>query len=331
MNNTLAHEQTLVCPVVTSTTDSSSPLYEILPRRCHCRFCRVCRRHLALTFRTRLLEVLRTYLDIQMITLTIDPDLFFGSKEAYLYVSENGYVRNLIKRVLPYSHIASNRYVWVLEFTEGGAPHIHILLDGSYVPEEVVQEEWDRFRPEDAGDPINGRPGFGRTSVTRIPPGDTLEAAAELAAIYLSATDTFIPEWVLKMGADRRIRTFGTSRGFWPQQAKLPRKRPYRPRPRQPNARTYADREADCGTTSFLFRRSETINTESGEISVRRKFIAEIDADVQSLSLEPRADGKGTSGVVIHAHTPEQAIDRLEKIAGSDARIVRLARTGRAA
>ncbi len=305
--------------------------FELRPSRCRCRFCRVCKRHQALLLRARLEQVLLTYREILMVTLTVDPNLFFGSKEAFFYVTENRCIRKLVQQVKRKSTFYTDRYFWMLEFTQTGAPHVHVVLDASHIPLDIVQEKWDRFRPPDAGVPEIDRPEFGSTHVRGSPAGDTREQAAARIAAYLTDTDAYIPAWVMTLGASRRIRTFGTSWRFWPSKQAVFRRKSSSPRRSRSAPRSYAERAQACGSTSHLLAIQEEMDRTTGELKTKRRYVAELQADLRSAEPADARTREAARPIQIRAETAEQAIDKVERTLGHAAPIVRLAKRQRAA
>ena len=216
--------------------------------------------------------MLLTFTNITMVTLTVDPELFSSPREAYAYLRDRDCVRNTILALHRNKLTHSPRYFSVVEWQEDTEQvHYHVLLDATNIPEAKLYDIWSRRRPRSAGPVAPGRHPFGRTDVS--PPrrykGGKDEAARRAAYYVTKVPPKGFPAWVMAMGADERIRRFSTNQGFWN------RPRPAKPKaaPRTPTAnrrtkrqkRSYAERAADCGTTSNVFESATRVDYETGE------------------------------------------------------------------
>ena len=126
-------------------------------RGCCCRnqFCEQCGPGRGLDVRKQLIEVLRTFKGIFMVTLTLDPSLFDGDPlRAFEYVkgkkgsgNTQHLIGELVRTLEKRGCLHSRRFFCVLECQKNGFPHWHLLLDASYIPVETIRDRWDTFRP----------------------------------------------------------------------------------------------------------------------------------------------------------------------------------------
>ncbi len=187
--------------------------YEL--RACGCRswFCPNCCRTLGMGLRKRVVKAVEKWQSVMMFTLTFDPELFEGPEECYRYARKKRVVAILIRRLAEKGFLHSKQYFAVWEYHKSGWPHIHLLVDASFVPFETVCEIWNRNRPKEAGAVKEGRPGFGGVRFS-APKFSSKAHAANYATKYLiKAPEEGWPEWV--MWFEGQIHRYSTSRGFF--------------------------------------------------------------------------------------------------------------------
>jgi hypothetical protein len=78
---------------------------------------------------------------LYFLTLTLDPSKLTDVESAVLYLR---IVFNKFREYLRRKYGAPPRYICVLEFTEAGIPHLHILLD-RYIKHAWISKTWDRL------------------------------------------------------------------------------------------------------------------------------------------------------------------------------------------
>jgi hypothetical protein len=75
------------------------------------------------------------------LTLTLDPSKFRNVKSAVRYLRT---IFNKFREYLRRRYGAPPRYICVLEFTQAGIPHLHILID-RYIEHAWISKTWDRL------------------------------------------------------------------------------------------------------------------------------------------------------------------------------------------
>jgi len=229
--------------------------------------------------RARLIPELEKFQGLIMVTLTIDPELFPTGKKAYRYVMKNRCISLLKQQLERWGYLNSGRYFYVVEWQkETEFPHFHILFDSNYIPWDRLLEAWSKHRPEDAGLAVGNRPAFG-TVLFSAPKFASAVHAARYATKYLvKIPEQGFPEWVLGM---RKIRRYGTSRGFWGTKSERRSDKPKRKR--VDTKTTYKERIAHCGNGVDVFEVTESASTKTGEIRQVRRWVGELDIDASVL------------------------------------------------
>jgi len=77
----------------------------------------------------------------RLMTLTVDPALYNAPRDAFEVTSPlvSELIRTLRKR------FGEVEYLRVTEVTRAGWPHYHLLIRSKYLPQPVVQAEWNRL------------------------------------------------------------------------------------------------------------------------------------------------------------------------------------------
>ncbi|MCE9545275.1 MAG: hypothetical protein K8T25_07130 [Planctomycetia bacterium] len=234
---------------------------------------------MAASIRSKLIEVLKTFDGVFMLTLTLDPEPFkvrhgvLAAEEAHKYVMEKRCIARLVQALVESGQLTSRRYFVVTEFHENGFPHWHVLVESKRVDHHILRQAWDSFRPKWAG-PVNHangcdcpqcgglspvaklRPAFGAVKFS-APKFESPMHAAFYATKYLTKQPSEgWPAWVL--ASPRRIRRVSTSRGFWPkdqrekprraesEQAELDGRREKRLRGMLEDAQGYVEHSVEC-------------------------------------------------------------------------------------
>lgn len=196
------------------TPVTSETLYEARKCRCSSWFCDGCCESKGIAVQRRLRPVLETFKGVMMWTFTLDPELFETPEEAFRFVRHKRCISELMRTLRERGYLHSDRYFYVVEFQkESQQAHWHLLMDATYIPKEVVQEIWDRFRPKSAGPKPANRPGLGMVRYS-APRFKSRVHAANYATKYLTKPprDGY-PDWVLDY--EGYVRRYDVSRGFW--------------------------------------------------------------------------------------------------------------------
>lgn len=186
-------------------------------RACGCRswFCDHCCKGKGLDLRNRLVEAIKEWKGLMMLTFTTDPELFGGPEQAYEYIREHRAVSETIRTLHRWGHLHSRQFMCVLEWQENGWAHWHVLVEAGRIPFEKLCEAWNRNHAE-SGERIKaGRPGLGSV---RFSKGDfkSAEHAARYATKYLIKPPKYgYPAWVLARPV-RSVHRYSTSRGLLP-------------------------------------------------------------------------------------------------------------------
>lgn len=185
--------------------------YEIRSCRCKSWFCSECAKWMGFAMRRKLVEVLKGWKSILLVTLTVDPTLFDSSEAAYRWVRERFGISVLMRTLKRYGFI-TGRYVWFLEFQKNGWPHWHIIVESKFIPGAFLAEQWGKLRPKGI-ELVPGRPLFGKVDIqSRKFKGP--EHAANYGTKYLIKEPEYgWPEWVMDFAG--RLSRYGVSRGFW--------------------------------------------------------------------------------------------------------------------
>ena len=184
-------------------------------RRCRCKnwFCDDCAPSMGIALRLRLIPIIETFTSVQMWTFTIDPTLFNSPDEAFEYFKSKRCLSNLMRALRDRGLVHSSRFFSVIEWHKNGYAHWHVLIDASYVPKKIVQEVWDKYRPEWAGPKPDDRPGFGMVRFSKRKFSSKLHAARYATKYLIKPPESGYPDWVLDYG--RYVRRYSTSNGFW--------------------------------------------------------------------------------------------------------------------
>lgn len=268
-------------------------VFEVSPCGCDCWYCPDCCKRKGYRLRAELIPILKTFAGLMMLTLTVDPMLFPSAREAYLYVRGQRAISRLMRDLHRAGHLHSPRYFYVVEFQKRTEQaHFHVLVDATRIPKEAIDAAWSKFRPSGAGPVAANRPAFGMTrfSMPRFEGG--AEHAARYATKYLvKSPDHGWPSWVMAMGKRKRVPRYQTSRGFWGRMSE-----PARPAEstRTTDPKSYAERVAECGSTSNLFEAVEFIDESTGEVERSLRWHARLPQPVAFLrdllaSAEPGA------------------------------------------
>lgn len=231
-----------------------------------------------------------------MWTLTIDPQLFSGPEEALAYVREKRCISRLC-RDLRKAGLIGEHYFFVLEFTQAGWPHWHLLVEATYVPFDVVCTIWNRFRPVWCGPVVDDRPGFGAVRFS-APIFRSAHHAGCYVTKYLIKTPRHgLPAWVLD--TDKIVHRYSVSRGFWG------RVNPVRgpvenPRPRV--SKSNYEKVRACRERCVLLSVREVMDVH-GEVKYVKRFVGLMARSYEEvceyLGFTPRDDGRMPYGAFL--------------------------------
>ena len=260
--------------------------------------------------RRRVVEVVKTFTAVAMITLTVDRTLFRNAQDAYEWVRDHHGIGRLVQNLKRKGWIKSGRYIWFLEFQKGGWPHWHVLVEAKYVPAGLVYELWGKLRPLGI-ERVEGRPPFGKVDVS-AGKFESGEHAANYATKYVikEPRDGW-PEWVWEF--EGRVARYGVSRGFWGEgkgrlvcSAADEGVIPHAPEcfceecregkeeatgKRKREGRTIRERVKGCGFGTALVRLRTAYNAVGEAVRVEREYVAVTTLSFQKLceaySLDP--------------------------------------------
>lgn len=301
--------------VVTEGDPPKNKLFQVAKCGCNCWYCCDCCERKGYSLRARLVPVLRTFTDLMMVTLTIDPMLFRSARKAYFHVRNKRGISRLVRELLRLGHLHSGRYFCVLEFQrDTQQAHFHLLIDATFVPKEAIDAAWSKLRPKTAGPVADNRPAFGMTrfSMPRFKGGAV--HAARYATKYLVKTPEYgWPAWVLELGRKRRVPRYSTSRGFWGRASKP---KSVAGEPRKLRERTYAERIAECGSTCNLFESTETVNAATGEVGSRMKWRARLRLPAHLLARYPAVNGNSARRISLFVQDTRVCLMAMEMYLG---------------
>jgi len=262
---------------------------------CGCWFCGDCCAVKGYKLRARLIPVLESYTSIMMLTFTVDPTLFDSPLDAYLYMRDERCLSRTMQDLRRAGHLHSKRYFYVVEWQRRTEQvHYHVLVDATFIPWGDLLDSWSKHRPPEAGPPpssgenFRGRPAFGTVIYTkRCFPGGPVHAARYATKYLTKLPASGFPEWVMRQGKERRIKRYGTSRGFWPPEVPPPPKAKKLRHStsaedsvkRAATPRTYERRASECGTVFNAFVMTEWVNPSTGEVEPMPRWIGQLRAD----------------------------------------------------
>jgi hypothetical protein len=234
---------------------------------------------------------MRSFGDVVHITLTVDPKLFTGPAAAFEHLRAHRSVPRAMQAIRRHGKPHSGRYAYAYHFGQEGYPHVHVITDATQVPCSAVQEEWDRSGKF----PLSGAPGvtaLGRIHVSlRDPRQGVVEAVERLANYITRQPEVPYPSWLFNYGGRAgRFTLFGVSRPFMPHQAHVSRPSSSAAGTRSPApGRTHGERVAACGTEADLLETVEEVDTTTGEVHSKRRWVRRVDVDGGEPSLVAHA------------------------------------------
>ncbi len=172
----------------------------VVEERCRSRFCRICGPQLGRRLRQRLMLRAAGWENAVLITLTVDRHGtktgrgFESAKAAYLDVTGKRYVARLLR------NLGVHRWVAVLEFTQDGWPHWHVLAaDAPWVDYRELRRWWgDVWRVAAV------------VNVQRKTWASAGHAVNYICKYLTKVPERDFPDWVLD--AKTRVRMVSTSR-----------------------------------------------------------------------------------------------------------------------
>ena len=300
--------------------------FELAKCGCDCWFCEDCCERKGYNLRKELIGALDSFEHLLMITLTVDPELFDTFHDAYFYMREKRCISVLMQGLDRLGHLNSRKYFYVLEFQESGNPHYHLLVDAKRIPHEDLLEAWSKNRPDNLPPPEPNRPPFGLVWITkRHFDGGALHAARYATKYLVKVPEYGWPDWVLKLGQNKRVPRYGVSRGFW-NRPKVEPKGTRRLRIRCESS-SYEIRLTQCGSTTNLFGVEKYI-MHDGEVIEFRQWIARMGI---STDIFPKLDKfyeKGTRRAAIWEQHGFKAIEAIRTAAGYPVQVLSMAKQG---
>jgi len=265
--------------------------WELAKVRCKSWFCPECAKWQGLRLRRRLLEIVKGWSDVRMISVTVDQTLFPNAQAAYEWVREHRGISVLIQG-LKRRGLITGKYLAVLEFQnleKGGWPHWHILVEAGFIDVYQVSELWGKLRPKGI-ERVGKRPMFGTCHIRRF---DGKEHGVNYATKYLikEPKDGW-PDWVLCF--EGRVARYSCSRGLWGVGHSKPRPEvDYVGVPhaatcfcescragidsatgkQRRKARTVEERVQRCGVGSLLFRVRVGFDADGEPVRTEREYL----------------------------------------------------------
>lgn len=257
----------------------------VVPDRCNCRSCPVCGKRRGYDTRKALSrpEIVAMFKEPVLITLTVATKAFSGPEFAYDCVTNNGYIRRLMR------NLGISVWAWFLEFHASGWPHWHVIADvserGPLTKDDLkyAHSLWGKRwgSGTDEGQQLAGIGGFDVVARKRF---QTASHALNYGTKYLTSPDKSVyPEWFLKRS---RIRLCQASQkvGRLTLRENAPSNSdPDLIKPRRAT-RPFLDRMAACGKTLHIVE--EELTTEKapkfrhmGQIRCSIDALAKMQAD----------------------------------------------------
>ncbi len=242
-----------------------------VPCRCQSRACEVCGVRKGLALRDRLLDVAGCFRKPAMLTLTVDRKNFASCQAAHEFVSSNGRIGLLMRR------LGIKRWVWTLEFqqkTGDGWPHWHILADLSDCPSGRIDLDraWSFWRD---------KWGIGGLDLQIRRRFHQARHAVNYITKYLIKSPKHgYPRWVLE--SRKVIRLVAASRNLGPLVSdgrSKPRNSSDRDRRPRGHRRLLVDRLAECGQRTTAMRQ----NIDAENEWVDSVFVGEVPVSIQQL------------------------------------------------
>ncbi len=255
--------------------DETLRLFELSKCRCNCWFCPDCCKSKGYNLRAELVPILETFAGLLLLTFTVDPELFPSPQAAFEYLMDNRCLSRTMQDLRRASVLNSNRYFYVVEWQERTEQvHFHVLVDATFVAHDLLTRCWGKNRPPGLGPPRDGRPAIGFAWISKPSfEGGPLHAARYVTKYLTKVPQKGFPGWVLAMGVQRRVRRYGTSRGFW-DRVSLPSEPSGRKRQRR--ELSYAERLSECGTTLNVCEVCEDIDRYTGEVTIGREWLGRL-------------------------------------------------------
>lgn len=311
--------------VVTEPTQLGTR-YELAKCGCDCWYCEDCCERKGYNLRNELIGALDSFQNLLMITLTIDPELFDSHEEAYFYLRENRCISVLMQGLDRLGHLNSRKYFYVLEFQESGNPHYHLIVDAKRIPHGDLLAEWSKNRPVDKPTPEANRPPFGLVWISkRHFAGGALHAARYATKYLVKVPEYGWPDWVLKLGSDKRVPRYGASRKFWNRPKSKPKSK-RRTRVRS-NSVSYALRLEQCGSTTNLFGVTRFV-MPNDEIKEQRQWIARLGVSTDIFEILDEFYEIGSRRAAIWVNQGHKAIEEINKAAGRPVQVLAVAKYG---
>lgn len=223
------HDLSLVSKVV--TVDES----KVVACKCRSQFCKDCMPGIMVRLREKLRPVVESWVNPQMLTLTISRDFQKSAVDAYEECQRLRKVSELVRSLERKGMVRKARMFYAIEFHKDGWPHWHILLDSIFIEYEYAKERW----------------GLGHVWISNNRKFESKAHAVHYVTKYVGKLENNLPDWVLDYRGN--IRRFSSSRGLFgitkrkkkgvdPDRIKKSRVR-----------RTPRERVKICGLNSCLF------------------------------------------------------------------------------
>ena len=300
--------------------------FELAKCGCDCWFCEDCCERKGYNLRSELIGALESFQSLLMITLTVDPELFDSFQDAYFYMRKKRCISVLMQNLDRMGYLNSRKYFYVLEFQESGNPHYHLLVDAKRIPHEDLLTAWSKNRPLDLPPPEPNRPPFGLVWISKSHfEGGALHAARYATKYLVKVPEYGWPDWVLKLGKDKRVPRYGVSRYFWNRpKIKSERTRQFRVRC---HSVSYANRLLQCGSTTNLFGVVRYI-MPTGEVKEYRQWIARLGVSTDIFPMLDSTYQLGDRRANIYEYQGFKAIEAIRNATGRGVQILSMARIG---
>jgi hypothetical protein len=189
----------------------------------------------------KLRKAVSGFSDVLFLTLTFDQRRWASPEAAYRHVRDSRAV-SLMMRELRRRGYVTGRYfaAWEIHPKQGQWFHLHLLIEASYVPHDVLSQAW----------------GLGFAYVKRLP----IKAAINYVAKYVAKPPACdLPDWLLDFRG--HVPRYQTSRGLFPRDEKPddpepePTPPPIREESAKSESRTLRESLADCKQPAIIVER----------------------------------------------------------------------------
>ena len=185
----------------------------------------------------------------------------------------------------------SDKFVFVYEFQRGGWPHVHLLLDASFIPANEIERLWALHHPDGRLGDAAARPPFGIVHMKTIP--TSAEAMGRLVSYITKLPDDEDLEWLCSLAEEARIVLFGPKRvrGEKVMAAGRPARTDKSPKKKSSRSR-FRGRRLECGQRVAVMRVVHDIDVATGEATDRKEWLGDLGIGYDELRGVLQSDGQ---------------------------------------